>query len=383
MKLKTSVLLFACAMAACHQPKQGVITLGSAHPLNGIRVYAMQVYRDKLFVGGEFDSAGGIRARNIATWDGTKWDSIGGGMRGYPFAFVNAFAVYKGELYAAGFFYNKTLNANGIEKWDGSTWSAVGKGVNVYGSIASLAEYNGNLYVTGDFDSIESKPAHNFAMWNGIEWRALPDSIDGGAEELIVYKNKLYALGNIRFKNMYYNDGLMTYDGEKWGKVNLGKNFAPTGMWVYNDELYLMGELDWKPFTGRWNGNSVTPVNLGIDGRVLCTIIYHDKLIVAGLFARAGDKQAHCIAKCDGTKSEPIPLGFNSTMDTLEKIRKTGFSSGQEVVDSMGNVKFVFSPAELCVSALAVYHNQLYVGGTFDSVNGKPITNIVSWYKAE
>jgi hypothetical protein len=47
-------------------------------------VYALAVYDDgagpALFVGGWFDSAGGVPVRNLARWDGVQWSDVGGGV---------------------------------------------------------------------------------------------------------------------------------------------------------------------------------------------------------------------------------------------------------------------------------------------------------------
>ena len=54
----------------------------------------------KLIIGGDFDSVGGISARNIAAWDGETWSALGSGTNG-P---VDRLATYKGNLIAAGNF---------------------------------------------------------------------------------------------------------------------------------------------------------------------------------------------------------------------------------------------------------------------------------------
>jgi len=70
-------------------------------------VWAMQEYNGKLYVGGNFDSAGGVAAKNIAAWNGQTWEAVGAGLEGSyngKLPQVSSLCVYKGELYAGGYF---------------------------------------------------------------------------------------------------------------------------------------------------------------------------------------------------------------------------------------------------------------------------------------
>jgi hypothetical protein len=61
-------------------------------------VFALAVYDNKLIAGGEFDTAGGVSANRIASWDGSSWDTLGAGMNNQ----VYALAVYNDTLIAGG-----------------------------------------------------------------------------------------------------------------------------------------------------------------------------------------------------------------------------------------------------------------------------------------
>ncbi|HEX5131188.1 MAG TPA: hypothetical protein VFX92_01745, partial [Candidatus Krumholzibacteria bacterium] len=49
-------------------------------------VHALAAAPDALYVAGEFSSASGIPAANIARWDGTSWSPLGAGIDGPVFA---------------------------------------------------------------------------------------------------------------------------------------------------------------------------------------------------------------------------------------------------------------------------------------------------------
>ena len=82
-----------------------------------------------LYIGGEFDTAGGITVNNIAKWNGTAWSALGTGVTGDTG--VNALVFDSaGNLYAAGVFTTAGGNAaSNIARWNGAAWSALGAGI--------------------------------------------------------------------------------------------------------------------------------------------------------------------------------------------------------------------------------------------------------------
>src|SRR5688572_5158888 len=97
--------------------------------LNGI-VNATVVYDDgsgpALYVGGSFTIAGNVLAASIAKWDGNSWSALGSGIT-HPSCsgctpVVYALAVYNGNLIAGGDFNTAGgISANDIAQWDGSS----------------------------------------------------------------------------------------------------------------------------------------------------------------------------------------------------------------------------------------------------------------------
>ena len=68
-----------------------------------------------LYAGGDFNTAGGIPANNVARWDGNVWSALGNGTDGRIAALAWDGA---GNLYAGGLWT--------LPRWDGSTWSEFG-----------------------------------------------------------------------------------------------------------------------------------------------------------------------------------------------------------------------------------------------------------------
>jgi hypothetical protein len=118
-------------------------------PPNGLgygQVFALAVSGTNLYAGGRFSTAGGVPANHIAKWDGRAWSALGAGMSG-GFSgdpCVSALAVSGTNLYAGGDFTSAGgVSATNIAKWDGSAWSALGSGMN--SEVSALAVSGSNL----------------------------------------------------------------------------------------------------------------------------------------------------------------------------------------------------------------------------------------------
>jgi len=138
---------------------------------NGGAVYSLaEDGSGNLFVGGAFNTAGGVAADNIARWDGNTWSALGSGINNVVYALT---LNDSGTLYAGGSFtIAGGTAANAIAQWDGSTWSALGSGTN--GTIRALAiNGSGNLYAGGNFSITDMIGSNNICQWDGSAWDIL------------------------------------------------------------------------------------------------------------------------------------------------------------------------------------------------------------------
>ena len=187
---------------------------------------------DSILVGGSFWGIDGTEVNNVARWDGTRWNSLGGGLSGereyipndYPFTTVRALLQEGTNLYAAGSFTNAGgIKAMNVACWDGSRWSALGQGIPGFAScitvigpgvcvypVTSLAVVGGELFAGGGFTVGDGTSRGYLAKWDGTTWTNVVEgvwTIDTGAPGLAWWdplhvwalascQNDLYVAGN-------------------------------------------------------------------------------------------------------------------------------------------------------------------------------------------
>jgi hypothetical protein len=129
-----------------------------------------------ILVGGYFNYAGGVPARNIARWDGQQWWSLGAGLDGGVGDIEqlrNGDIVVQGSFSTAG-----TIYARHISRWDGTSWWAMGAGPNDY--VDDLAVMpNGDLLAVGSFYQIGGVYARGVARWDGQAWHPIDTGLTG------------------------------------------------------------------------------------------------------------------------------------------------------------------------------------------------------------
>jgi hypothetical protein len=145
---------------------------GGANGLNGT-VNAILADGPNIYVGGSFTSAGGATARAIARWNGSSWSALGEGLFHTSTANVFSLAKLGGDIYACGVFTNAGGNVvtRNIARWDGAKWESLGSGIGneaMPGSsrAKALAVWDNDLFVGGIFETAGVRDAEYIARWN-------------------------------------------------------------------------------------------------------------------------------------------------------------------------------------------------------------------------
>lgn len=135
-------------------------------------MYDVKQYNGAIYACGEFNQNGDSTVNGIAQWNGTSWQSVGGGLS-TPFfgqvIYPHQALVWDGKLFVCGNFQQAGgVTVNGVAAWDGSAWSALGDGFN--STVYGLGVYNNELYAGGDFSQSGSTALGAIAKWDGTNW---------------------------------------------------------------------------------------------------------------------------------------------------------------------------------------------------------------------
>ena len=293
---------------------------GIEGPLQTIYETVMALALDgagNLYAGGEFGTAGGISAKNIAKWDGTGWSALGSGIDAdqmYHYPGVSAIVVDgRGDLYAGGRFQIVGgVAAKSIAKWDGASWSALGGGIE--GSVNVLAvDGAGNLYAGGDFNTAGGVAANHIAKWDGTEWSALGSGLVDteplgytSVEVLAVDAGgDLYVSGHFNTAGGVAVSNIAKWDGSTWSALGEGMSgvvraFAKDSA----GNLYAQGDFTTADGTLtncilKWDGSVWSVLGSG-TGHYTYALAVDDAntLYAGGNFFTAGNKFSPYIAQC-------------------------------------------------------------------------------------
>ena len=139
----------------------------------GGTVNAILVDGSDVYVGGSFTTAGGNTARAIAKWNGGTWSALGQGMFHTSTASVSALAKSGSYLYACGTFTNAggSVITRNIARWDGTKWDSLGSGVGNEATpgasrISAAVLWGNDLYVGGIFETAGVSDSEYIGRWN-------------------------------------------------------------------------------------------------------------------------------------------------------------------------------------------------------------------------
>lgn len=267
---------------------------------------------DRLYIGGNFTTAGGTPANSIAYYDlsGHSWGTLDAGME---HARVHAFAKIGSALYVGGTFTNAgSVLAMGLAQWNGSTWSDLDMSMD--NSVFTLRSYDGLLYAGGAFTNAGGRQVRNIAAWNpsSQKWTNLLAGInDGYVYDIQKLGSEIYVAGLFSQANNKQVNYVASWNpvSRTWSNLLTGVSSAAyalgtdgTNLFVggsfalANSNLLASGTAIWNPATKTW-----THMGKGIAGGSrsgVAAMAYVGRyLYVGGDFTRAGDVDVRNIAK--------------------------------------------------------------------------------------
>ncbi|HWY99145.1 MAG TPA: T9SS type A sorting domain-containing protein, partial [Bacteroidia bacterium] len=134
-------------------------------------VLALTVYNNELYAGGFIAYGTSYTHPSIDKWNGVSWSSVASWKNDKsPNQFVGALFVFDSVLCVGGQFDSIAgVKANDVAYWNGSGWGTFGSGIpdNRFSSVYCFGEYNSVLYAGGWFDTAGAIRANCIAQWKG------------------------------------------------------------------------------------------------------------------------------------------------------------------------------------------------------------------------
>lgn len=164
----------------------------------------LRISGGRVIVAGAFPSST-MHGPNIAGFDGLNWSDLDGG----SFNPITALGQFSGQLVASNSAVANRPDLGRLIAWDGAQWQPFG-GVpsTIAGTVLSIEEHAGNLYVGGALTSINGVSAPNLARWDGTRWLPLPEALAGGSV------NAMCSAG--RDLLVVKGDGTFRWNGTSW-----------------------------------------------------------------------------------------------------------------------------------------------------------------------
>ena|GEM_PF-5782145 len=227
------------------------------HGIGNWSIYDMVEYKGKLILGFSGDSMGGVKSRGIVSYDGSNYESLGGGvLHNDDSPSINSLSVYKDRLYAAGSFYVKIgtsfdYTTSNFQVWDEGSqqWGIVDgwKGGH-FAFINEMIEYKGDLYLMGRFKTNDNAIANDIVRFDGTYFYSVGKGC-GMAQiyNAVVYNDELYVCGPFREMDGMVANGLAKWNGKRWCTISkdvfLYSSQIPRleDIAFYHDTLFVYG----------------------------------------------------------------------------------------------------------------------------------------------
>ena len=213
--------------------------------LNGI-VNNMLVYNNKLILQGNFTKAFGKTANKIASWDGSLWDTLAGGIsNGKKFLSIGTSCIYKNRLVLGATVLDSAGHGHRVEEWNGKAWKELPfmGALKDSETVLQMAAANGNLYATRmyfdkKFNTYKRDTA--FFEWNDTFWQKLQPATNINQYNyynLGTYKTKLIIEGYSNTSGHFCK----SWDGGSW--TSMSKNINNISFPVFNKMVEYNGYL--------------------------------------------------------------------------------------------------------------------------------------------
>jgi len=238
-------------------------------------------------------------------------------------------------------------------------WNRVGNNEGVQGKVNVMKAYGDKfLYMAGNFSAVDGVEANNIISWDGNNWQALGDGINGEIHDIAidedgrVFVGGSFIVNNSSIRNVaYWDDGV-------WKGFNTSNmDGSINAVHIANDKLYIGGAFDLE-YSGQHIQNlafaklsdetfSNQNGDFSVDDEVFDITSAGERIYIAGSFVNTATQASNNMISKLSTKYLAV-WGHDSVL---------GYSNWLQSFDH---------EMEPSLSTVFVNNNKLYVGANND-----------------
>jgi hypothetical protein len=384
---------------------QGTLSVPGAFKSNGAFINDVISTDDGLFITGNFGAIDGVRANSVAFWDGLNWLPLGSGLTNADGSVAKGNDLYidGNHLYVVGEFEmaGDSLASN-IARWnlDTQVWETFSGVFN--NEINTVLTVGSNVYVGGDFESIDGAPFLHIALWDGESWNSFQGGVNGNVNVLKRNNSQLYVGGLFSIAGATAVNNLAIWTGTQWTDFNGGSDGEVFDIEFFGDSTLVGGdfnELDGNviPYLGILHDGSWISYDLQPNSTVMDIHVWDNQIAISGDFDQIGILQTSGFAIRNGSWSVP-----NDQLSLFGRLNTAAFYDGQwviagtfngsdseilndiAVVNADNNIsKFGLQDSFLGpngeVRVIKAADTGYYIGGTFNGVGSELINKFAYW----
>ena len=262
----------------------------------------------------------------------------------------------------------------------------------VWGSIVSSCESRSLpgrtpvLVAAGQFSKAGGATANRVAQWNGTAWFPIGDGEgpggNGNVEGLALYNGRLVVGMNSGFRNT------AEYNGTQWLTLGSDTGGLVTTFVEYNGRLVAGGGFRSAggmsaDFIAQWNGTAWSSLAAGTWWWVLSMTVYKGNLLAGGDIYYVGQWNGAVWSEFSRPDYPSVVRAFAQSNDQLYV--GGSFNSMNGVAAKMiarwsGSAWFALgSGLDSIVWALAIYDGNVVAGGWLTMAGGVPASRIAQW----
>jgi hypothetical protein len=259
-----------------------------------------------IYVAGQFHHAGSTPAKNVAVWNGLKWNALGDGLDGE----VTGLAATATEDVIAVVAHGTTSD---LWLWNKTSWSKMSATFD--GRVRSIdVGSDSTIWVAGDFTKVNAVAAPHVAKLKDATWTSAGFAHDSGVDVVRATKDGACVGGGIDGDDF----GVECWNGTTWKsyrsnletgrvhalRVDAKGALVAAGEFANAPDFPEAGSIArWNATTEKWDliGGGVVGF-LASPGHLEDVVTFGDNVYVTGYFATAGALSVRHSAMWDGKK---------------------------------------------------------------------------------